>query len=486
MKNLFIKATKYFLTVCVLLTANSFVSAQENAQSAINKNFLQALNDYDWGKVQQLISQGADVNALDVKTKASPLSFAAEAQKLEIINLLIQKGAKVNVADENGLTPLHRAVSGLFAKPNIAVLKALIVAGADADAQDNKGETALMYVVADENIDISFAKMLIENGANPNLTNNENNTALQLAIIKERKEAIALLKPLTKTIESLRSQFPGKFLKKDGIEIYYEVRGAKTGIPLFVLNGGPGFDHQYFLANSAFEELGNTRPIIFYDQRGTGNSPKLIINQTATMQDQAEDLEALIKLLGYKKIDLAGHSFGGFLAMAYAAIFPEQVSHLILIDSMPSKYSSDYSKFETEYPKEFEEMEQKRVEGELKGDRKAMRESLVAYMKMLFYSPQKRDTFIAASTSLTYNADVNSKVNVSAEIYDLTPDLKNLAMPVLIIHGRHDANIALESSENIQKTIPKSKLVIFEESGHLPFYEEPQKFVQVIQSFLNG
>jgi len=64
--------------------------------------------------------------------------------------------------------------------------------------------------------------------------------------------------------------------------------------------------------------------------------------------------------------------------------------------------------------------------------------------------------------------------------------MRKLNVPTLILHGEHDANIRLEVATNLLKNlIPKSQVVIFNQSGHLPFYEEPEKFVRVVENFLN-
>src|SRR5919199_1498507 len=71
----------------------------------------------------------------------------------------------------------------------------------------------------------------------------------------------------------------GKLFEGQNVTLYYEVRGAKSGTPLFVVSGGPGVDHTYVHSTlqpvSAFDELGKSRPVIFYDQRGVGRSPAL-------------------------------------------------------------------------------------------------------------------------------------------------------------------------------------------------------------------
>jgi proline iminopeptidase len=77
------------------------------------------------------------------------------------------------------------------------------------------------------------------------------------------------------------------------------------------------------------------RQVVFYDQRGTGKSQRVAEGAAQTMAAQVGDLDAVRGQLGFDKVDLAGDSYGGLLAMAYVAAHPEHVRRLILSDSAP-------------------------------------------------------------------------------------------------------------------------------------------------------
>ncbi len=109
----------------------------------------------------------------------------------------------------------------------------------------------------------------------------------------------------------------GQVFNAPGASIYCEVFGSGSGTPLMVANGGPGFDHTYLHLSSAWEALGKNRPVVFYDQRGNGRSSALKPGQSCTLLDQINDLDALRAHLGFAQIDLLGHSWGGYLVMAY-------------------------------------------------------------------------------------------------------------------------------------------------------------------------
>jgi proline iminopeptidase len=101
----------------------------------------------------------------------------------------------------------------------------------------------------------------------------------------------------------------GQTFETPGATIYFEVTGSGSGVPLVLVNGGPGFDHTYLHLSPVWDALGKNRRVVFYDQRGNGRSVGEHKGQTLTLKDQIEDLEALRAHLGAERIDLLGHSW---------------------------------------------------------------------------------------------------------------------------------------------------------------------------------
>src|SRR5262245_22748337 len=122
------------------------------------------------------------------------------------------------------------------------------------------------------------------------------------------------------------------------VDLAYEIVGSAEGPPLVVVNGGPGFDHGYLdCAVEAWETFAKKRGLVFYDQRGTGRSSALKPDQPCGLAEQIADLDALRAHLKLERMDLMGHSWGGYLVMAYAARHPERVSRLIIVDAAAPK-----------------------------------------------------------------------------------------------------------------------------------------------------
>ncbi|HXL23538.1 MAG TPA: alpha/beta hydrolase [Candidatus Dormibacteraeota bacterium] len=268
-----------------------------------------------------------------------------------------------------------------------------------------------------------------------------------------------------------------------GGKLYYHITGGGSGTPLVILNGGPGFDHRHMHIGTAFDTLGKDRRIIFYDQRGNGRSGPLKPGQSCTLADQIEDLEALRTHLKLDKWDVLGHSWGGFLSMAYSARHPEHVAHLIIVDSAAPKFSDTIFLFSQIFPETIERRAAYTFADEL-GDKAASDAGIREYLTMLFYSAEKRDSFIASIHSDAFTKEVGAAVQRDIARFDLNPELPKFKFPTLVVTGRYDINVAPLVAYKIHQAIPGSKFVVLERSGHIPFYEQPDEFVAAVESFL--
>jgi len=277
----------------------------------------------------------------------------------------------------------------------------------------------------------------------------------------------------------------GKTFETPSATIYYEVLGSAAGTPLVLVNGGPGFDHTYLHMSQAWDTLGKKRRVVMYDQRGTGRSIGNHSGQTFTLKDQIDDLEALRVHLGTEQIDLLGHSWGGYLVMAYSAAHPERIAHLFIVDSAAPQWKDILFLFKEVFPDVTERRDAFGFAEEM-GDQKAIDGQLREYFKMLFYSTEKRDAFIATLPASVYKRDVNKAVNSDVERFDLNPEIRKFKFPVMVITGRFDMNVAPLVAYKIHQAIAGSKFRVFEHSGHLPFYEESDAFVQAVEEFLAG
>ena len=276
----------------------------------------------------------------------------------------------------------------------------------------------------------------------------------------------------------------GAAFETGGGTIWYEVRGSGPGIPLVVVNGGPGFDHTYLHCSDCWDRLARGRKVVFYDQRGNGRSGELKADQSCTLADQIADLEALRARLGFEKMELLGHSWGGYLVMAYAARYPGRIAHLLIVDSAAPKIQDTAFLFKYVYP-ETQAREDALAFAVEMGDEEAIAADLREYMSMLFYTSEAREAFAARAPSFSYRQKVNKAVWGDLQRFDLNPELPNFRFPVLVVTGRYDFNVAPSVAWGIHRAIPGSELAVFEKSGHLPFCEEADGFVARVEAFLS-
>lgn len=277
----------------------------------------------------------------------------------------------------------------------------------------------------------------------------------------------------------------GTRFEANGVTIYYELIGSGSGTPLVVANGGPGFDHTYLHLSTAWDSLAKNRRVVFYDQRGTGRSTPVPSEKTFTLKDQLDDLDALRSHLGIERIDLLGHSWGGFLAMAYAARYPQHISHFVIMDSAAPAFKDTIFLFDDVFPEGVERQKAVSFADDL-GDQAASDANIREYLAMLFYSPEKRDFFVGHLAASVFKKGVNEAVVRDISRFDLNPEIHKFHFPVLVITGRYDMNVAPLVAYKIHQAIPGSRFAVFERSGHLPFYEEPEGFVREVERFLAG
>lgn len=258
---------------------------------------------------------------------------------------------------------------------------------------------------------------------------------------------------------------------------YLTLGKVSAAVPLIALNGGPGLDHAYLLDSHVWQGLSKKRQIIFYDQRATGLSRTTAPYSAITIDLLLTDLEALRARLGAPRIALLGHSWGGILAMAYAIRHPNRVSNLILVGSGSPKPAEHEFLFDRIYP---EIVARHPPDPSPAG--KVGCVSIEEYERMSYYDQRNRPR----SGRGGFSQDVCTHVMHQALKLDLFPQLRRLRVPTLVINGRFDANVAPTVAYAISKAIKGSQLVYFEQSGHSPFIEEPDRFELVVGNFLDG
>ena len=285
---------------------------------------------------------------------------------------------------------------------------------------------------------------------------------------------------------------------------YYEVNGAKiwtvsfgNGEPIFFIAGGPGNAHYYL---RSFDSLSTTNTLVYFDAFGRGKSDTAKNVTEYSLQRDIEDLEALRKAMGFSKISILGHSYGGLVAQGYAIKYPEYVSHLILANTFHSylmwQENDDNSNREikTNYPEVWEELMDAREQGIISSDQihqeiygKVPYGFLYAYNPENFYRTGRKPYPNSNNSKLYYQMvgkDGDFIVGNDIGNFDFRKELKDFNMPILIYGGRYDRVAVPWMMVKYKQYCPQAKFVMLEKSGHNPQVEEPEVLFKLVRDFL--
>lgn len=262
----------------------------------------------------------------------------------------------------------------------------------------------------------------------------------------------------------------------NGTDLYYVTAGE--GLPCLVMHGGLGLDHTYLHPN--LDPLGDMMQLIFYDHRGNGRSgrpPK----ETMTHAQFAADAKALTEHLGFEKVAVIGHSYGGFIALEFALRYPHLMSHLILFDTAPASNYMQEVMDNAVRMGATEEMLQS-LQADTTNDDE-MRQQLLTITPLYFktYVPE-------IANRLLENVIINVSGGAAEgelESYNVTSRLGKINTPTLILVGRYDFVCPPSQAQILHEGIPNSELVIFEKSGHFAFVEETDAFFNSIREWFS-
>lgn len=119
------------------------------------------------------------------------------------------------------------------------------------------------------------------------------------------------------------------YVELQGYRFHVQTYGDKNLPPVVVVHGGPGGDSKYLYP---IQSLAKNYHVIFYDQRGTGLSPR-VEKRTLSLESSLADLHQIVRHYGGReKVRLIGHSWGGMLVVGYLGQHPELVSHAVVVE----------------------------------------------------------------------------------------------------------------------------------------------------------
>jgi L-proline amide hydrolase len=288
------------------------------------------------------------------------------------------------------------------------------------------------------------------------------------------------------------------FAQFDGWQTWYRVEGELDGgpAPLVTLHGGPGAVHDYLLS---LEDLARDgRAIVFYDQLGNGRSTHLRERMGDgdfwTPELFVRELTNLVRHLGIaERHHVLGQSWGGFLAQEYALMQPPGLRSLVLANTAASfpDFLAEANRLRAELPPDVEATLRKHEEEGTTDDAEYLEAAMVFYLRHVCRLPgwpeEITKAFAAIETDPTVYHTMNgpSEFHVVGSIKDWQAKdrLGEIRVPTLVVSGRYD-----EATPVLQQTLAQgiagAEQAIFEQSSHMPFWEERERFMAVVGDWL--
>jgi len=285
------------------------------------------------------------------------------------------------------------------------------------------------------------------------------------------------------------------FVPFRGYKVWYRIVGEPEGpgkFRLLCLHGGPGAPHDYLEPLEVMAATG--RRVVFYDQLGCGNSDQPHDPSMWTVSLFVDEVDTIRKALGLERLHLLGHSWGGMLAMEYALTQPTGLVSLIVASSPASisQWIAEAGRLRTELPID--------VQQTLLGHERAGATSDPAYQEavQVFYRRHLcrldpwPDCLKRTFAKLAQNPEVYDTMNGPSEFHvigplkdwDIASRLGEIRVPTLVTSGRYDeATPAI--AETVHRGIVGSEWVIFENSSHMPHLEETERYLHVLDEFLD-
>ena len=284
------------------------------------------------------------------------------------------------------------------------------------------------------------------------------------------------------------------FIPFRGYRTWYRIvgNGEEPGkLPLLVLHGGPGASHDYL---EPLEAMANTgRRVIFYDQLGGGNSDHPHNPSMWTVALFVEELGVVRKALALDHLHLLGQSWGGMLGMEYALTQPSGLASLTVADSPASmiQWVSEANRLRAQLPPEVQQTLLHHEQNGTTDSREYQDAMLVYYRRHVCRLDSWPDCVTRTFEKLAQYPEVYNTMNGPSEFHvigtlktwDITNRLHEIKVPTLLLSGRYDEATPI-IVEPIQRSIPGSEWIIFENSSHMPHVEETELYLQVLDRFL--
>jgi proline iminopeptidase len=277
-------------------------------------------------------------------------------------------------------------------------------------------------------------------------------------------------------------------MEVEGFHLRYRIEGH--GPPCLVVGSAICYPRMFS------QELRENLQLVFVDLRHFAASADLSFSPSSiTVDTYAGDIERVRQSLELGDVVVIGHSTHAKLALEYARQYPEHVRGVVAIGGSPCGSSENLAAgvrlWEAEASGERKEILARQL-AELTPEVRAMLSpadmyvrEYVAYGPTMWFDPTRDSSWLWGAVV----PDMPIMDRLSGELfktYDLAQGHAQITVPTLIACGRHDYAAPYTLWEEHRHKLPRHTYVLFEKSGHFPSLEEPQRFDQMLLTWMHG
>jgi len=263
----------------------------------------------------------------------------------------------------------------------------------------------------------------------------------------------------------------------------YATPAVDGAMPLLCINGGMVYSH--ILLWPALSPLAGRRQLILYDQRGRGRTPPPPGMRGARIEHDALDVRALREALGLAQWDVLGHSWGGGIALLGAAEDPHGVRNLVLVDAVG---------LTPEWLTALHDVACARLTGDalarlavfdpaqlLDPEPGRQAEYNRALYPAWFHDGELGAMFSPPLARSETGATMVARLRRDG--FDWRAAAARIRARTLLVHGTSDL-IPVSQAERTAALIPGAQLRTIPGAGHMPFWEQPERFFALVEEFL--
>ncbi|MET9269781.1 alpha/beta hydrolase [Kribbella sp. NPDC003557] len=273
--------------------------------------------------------------------------------------------------------------------------------------------------------------------------------------------------------------------------LYVDQRGRSDAPPLLFVHGGPGAGSYDFMRFQG-DRLARDFHLIGVDQRGVQRSDPL--TGPVSEQDLIADYEALREQLGIEQWSLLGHSYGGRVALRYAAAHPSSVSRAVFENPAWDMVLATDTLLHAALPL----LPGAELPPHTGPATKQMWDERIALLAQLgdrrmeiYLGPDSRDLQLPADTELpaechqrsgTFSAEITKSASFGETVLQ---QFAQLTQPALLIKGEYDPATSPREIELFRSDVPNGTYYYATGAGHFVHAEQPDLFARLLTGFLS-